>query len=270
MNLGRPIGRSLARSSTDTATLFFAGRQRLPSSSSSSSSTRRYMAMWPKVRPKRVRVITCDVTGTLVSFRGTLEEHYLGSARKCGVELAPDVGIGKAFNKAYKEISHSHPCFGGSTLSGKDWWKLTVLKSFEYAGVDNMTPDQKERVFQRIYSAFGSLRAYEKFVDTMPFLHFAARKHIVCGVLSNADERYRDSVLPMLGVTDDELHFQTFSKEVNIEKPDPRVFFEAMKTAEKQIADPNDPLLPAHCLLIGNGTWTAVLMCCTARVDPTT
>jgi hypothetical protein len=45
---------------------------------------RRYMGTWPKVRPKRVRVITMDVTGTLLSFRGTLEEHYLGAAEKCG------------------------------------------------------------------------------------------------------------------------------------------------------------------------------------------
>uniref|UniRef100_A0A7S3LFS4 Haloacid dehalogenase-like hydrolase domain-containing protein 3 n=1 Tax=Amphora coffeiformis TaxID=265554 RepID=A0A7S3LFS4_9STRA len=216
------------------------------------SIQRRSMGMWPKVRPKRVRVITCDVTGTLVSFRGTLEEHYLGSARKCGVDISPDVPIGKAFNKAYEEVCGLHPCFGGSNISGKDWWKLCVSKSFEYAGVDSMSEEQKERVFQRIFSAFGSLKAYEKFGDTLPFLHFAARHNIVMGVLSNADERYRDSILPMLGVTDDELHFQCFSKDVSIEKPDPRFFAEAMKAAEPHLKDPSDPLKPSHCLHIGN------------------
>ena len=219
---------------------------------------RRHMGMWPKVKPVRVRVITCDVTGTLVSFRGSLDEHYLGSARKCGVELAPDVPIAKAFNRAYSEVCRLHPCFGGSIISGKDWWKLCVSKSFEYAGVDNMTEDQKERVFQRIFSAFGSLRAYEKFSDTLPFLHFAVRNDIVCGTLSNADERYRDSILPMLGVTDDELHFQCFSKDYSIEKPDPRFFAAAMKAAELNLKDPSDPLLPSHCLHIGNGTWPSI------------
>lgn len=214
---------------------------------------RRAMGMWPKVRPKRVRVITCDITGTLVSFRGSLEEHYLGSARKCGVELANDVPIGRAFGKAYKEACRLYPCFGGSTISGKDWWKFCVLKSFEYAGVDNMNEEQKERVFQRIYSAFGSLRAYEKFSDTLPFLHFAARNDVVCGVLSNADERYRDSILPMLGVTDDELHFQCFSKDFCIEKPDPRFFTKALEKASQELTDPNDPLKPSECLHIGNG-----------------
>lgn len=210
--------------------------------------------MWPKVRPVRVRVITCDVTGTLVSFRGSLEEHYLGSALKCGIELAPDVPIGPAFGKAYKEACQLYPCFGGSTLSGKDWWKFCVLKSFEYAGVHNMNEEQKVRVFQRIYSAFGSLRAYEKFGDTLPFLHWSNRNRIVCGVLSNADERYRDSILPMLGVTDDELHFQCFSKDFGMEKPDPRFFGAAMEMAAQAMPDPvGDPLLPSHCLHIGNG-----------------
>jgi REG-2-like HAD superfamily hydrolase len=210
------------------------------------------MGMWPKVRPKRVRVITCDVTGTLVSFRGSLEEHYLGSAEKCGVVLAPDVPIGAAFNRAYKEVCHLYPCFGGSTISGKEWWKLCVSKSFEYAGVNNMTDEQKEHVFQRIFSRFGSLRAYEKFGDTLPFLNFAVRNHIVSGVLSNADERYRDSILPMLGVTDDELNFQCFSKDVEIEKPDPRFFAAAMKQAEYYLVDKDDPLKPSECLHIGN------------------
>jgi hypothetical protein len=47
-----------------------------------------------------------DVTGTLVSFRGTLEQHYLGSAEKFGVQLPSTMlPIGAAFRRAYKEIS---------------------------------------------------------------------------------------------------------------------------------------------------------------------
>jgi hypothetical protein len=160
--------------------------------------TVRCLANWPKQRPKRVRVITCDVTGTLVSFRGSLEQHYLGAARKSGVDLSgngsstdendnntnnKDVPIAKAFNKAYKEMSHRYPCFGGSEISAKEWWKLTVLRSFELAGVDNMTPQQQELVFQRVYSTFGSLEAYELFDDALPFLNYAVKNHVICGVV---------------------------------------------------------------------------------------
>lgn len=66
------------------------------------------MGTWPKIRPVRIRAISMDVTGTLVSFRGSLSQHYLGSAEKCGIEL-PDtiLPIGPAFGQAYREVSLS-------------------------------------------------------------------------------------------------------------------------------------------------------------------
>jgi putative hydrolase of the HAD superfamily len=75
---------------------------------------------------------------------------------------------------------------------------------------------------------------------------------------SNADERYGDSILPMLGVTFDVLHFACFSKDYGLEKPDARIFMSALKEAEGWIFNTEDPLLPGHCLHIGNGTYTCV------------
>ena len=93
------------------------------------------MGTWPKVRPKRVRMITMDVTGTIVSFRGTLEDHYLGAARTCGIEGVDGSKINKAFDRAYKQTSSRYPCFGGKDLTAKQWWKKCVVKSFRFAGV---------------------------------------------------------------------------------------------------------------------------------------
>lgn len=211
-------------------------------------SHRRSMATWPKIRPKRIRMITFDITGTMVSFRGTLEEHYLGAATKVGVK---DVDkIESAFNRAYKETSKLHPCFGGDDMTAKEWWRICVLKSFRYAGA-TMDAQTSEMVFQRIYSTFGSINAYEIFPDALPFLKWAHRNGLVCGVLSNADERYGDSILPMLGLTHDELQFQCFSKDLRIEKPDARAFMAAMKTGEPLLTT-TEPLDPANVFHIGN------------------
>jgi hypothetical protein len=62
----------------------------------------RSLGSWPKVRPKRIRMVTFDVTGTLLSFRGTLEEHYLGAAKKYGVKNVDSSQFSDAFSKAYK------------------------------------------------------------------------------------------------------------------------------------------------------------------------
>jgi putative hydrolase of the HAD superfamily len=235
---------------------------------------RRCMGIWAKVYPKRIRVITCDVTGTLVSFRGSLEQHYLGSAQKCGIDFVGTtecLPIDQAFHRAYKEVSHLYPCFGGSTISAKEWWKLCVSRSFAYAGAA-MDTVQQDAVFQRIYSIFGSQACYEKFDDALPFLIWARRNNITCGVLSNADERYGDAILPMLGLTHDELQIQCFSKDFGLEKPDTRFYLACLQQAENFLissrgggssggsgpGDANhgsledDPLLPSQVLHIGN------------------
>ena len=105
---------------------------------------------------RRIRVISCDVTGTLVSFLGKIEENYGKAAHICGVELPPHQieSIGKCFNKAYKETSISHPCFGNHMISAKDWWRRCVNRSFELVGTD-LSASEQEMVFQRIYSKFG-------------------------------------------------------------------------------------------------------------------
>uniref|UniRef100_A0A7R9WVY3 Haloacid dehalogenase-like hydrolase domain-containing protein 3 n=1 Tax=Craspedostauros australis TaxID=1486917 RepID=A0A7R9WVY3_9STRA len=210
------------------------------------------MARWTKVRPKRIRVITMDVTGTIVSFRGSLQKHYLGAASKCGINVDIDEKtIQDAFKRAYNETSNLYPCFGGPTLSAKEWWKECVIKSFTYCGI-RMTPIQEVQVFQRIYSTFGSNAAYSAFDDARPFLRWAQRNGIVCGVLSNADERYGDSILPMLGFTHDELQFQVFSKDVGFEKPSPQIFRAAMSQGESLFAAGAEPCLPSEVLHIGN------------------
>ena len=68
-----------------------------------------------------------------------------------------------------------YPCFGHDVMTGKEWWKQCVLRSLELAGATNMDQVQQERVFQRIYSLFGSHRVYDRLADAMPFLNWAYR-----------------------------------------------------------------------------------------------
>lgn len=226
------------------------GRGAITKTSNVVSMSIRSMGTWPKIKPKRVRMITMDVTGTIVSFRGTLEQHYLGAASKCGVHNVDASKITKAFHQAYKETSDQFPCFGGDTITAKQWWKECVLRSFRYAGC-HMDEQTEDMIFQRIYSTFGSNATYEIFPDARPFLEWAKRRGLVCGVLSNADERYGDSILPMLGLTHDELRFQVYSKDVKMEKPDARVFLTTMNCGVSFLPC-KDEIEPAHVLHIGN------------------
>jgi putative hydrolase of the HAD superfamily len=207
---------------------------------------------------RRIRAISCDVTGTLVSFQGKIEDHYGNAARACGIEFPTEQAalLPKMFQKAYKETCAAHPCFGNSTISSKEWWRQCVRRSFNLVGT-SMTEPEQERVFQRVYSAFGGHSAYAAFPDAIPFLNWCHRRGIACGVISNADERYGDSILPMLGLRE-AMQFLTFSKNVGHEKPNQKIFEAALREAEpwlclgKADALEADPLKPEEILHIGN------------------
>lgn len=204
---------------------------------------------------RRIRAITMDVTGTMVAFSGSLGDHYANAGHWCGVTLSPSAvdRMSESFHMAYRETSRAHPCFGGQAMSAKEWWRACVLRSFELSGA-KLTKSQEERVFQRVYSVFGSHATYTAFLDAKPFVQWAHRHGIVCGVISNADERYGDSILPMLGLSEN-LCFMCFSKEIGVEKPDARIFEAARKAAEPWLENRSSskgPLLASEVLHIGN------------------
>jgi len=206
------------------------------------------------------------VTGTLVAFRGRLGEHYLASAKRCGVRFRNEnlVALKNGFDKAYAETHELYPCFGAGAVSTKDWWRRCIVRSFEIArddeGHDPDTPaldaGQQERVFQRIYSLFGSHVTYGVFPDVVPFLTWARRKGIVTGIISNADERYGDALLPMLDLSD-HLDFNVFARDVHAMKPEPRIFDVAVEKANVARsalhgADASTPIAPEDVLHVGN------------------
>jgi len=207
---------------------------------------------------RRLRAISMDVTGTMVQFSGRVEDHYAGAAKWCGVELTQSEvdSIPRSFSQAYKETCVAHPCFGNDSMSAKQWWRHCVIRCLELSGA-KMTRDQEERVFQRVYSIFGSHATYAAFPDARPFLKWAHRRGIICGVVSNADERYGDSILPMLDLAD-KLSFMVFSKEVGVEKPSRQIYEAAVHAAEPWLmrsarwGPDAAPLIPSEVLHIGN------------------
>jgi len=82
-------------------------------------------------------------------------------------------------------------------------------------------------------------RAYEVFPDASLFLEWCKRHKLITGVTSNGDERYRDGVLPMLGL-DEELDFVVLSKEVGVEKPAWPIYEQTLKKAG--VAHPSEIL----------------------------
>lgn len=182
----------------------------------------------------RLRLVTVDVTGTLIAYRGHLGDYYCTAAKSAGAPRIPAYArMHQCFKAAYAELSRTHPCFGhASGMPDSHWWRLCVRDSFLRAGCE-YEDDAFEEIFGRIYSVFASSAPYTVFPDSQPFLRWLrGEKKIMVGIVSNADQGYRDLVLPKLGFNQrSEWDFGVFSGVVGVEKPDRRIYEMALETA---------------------------------------
>ena len=83
-----------------------------------------------------VRAISLDITGTLITHKGSVVQHYVDAAVWAQLDNPPSVDEMKpAFKEAYKERCLASPCFGGAEgISGRDWWRGTARRVLELCG----------------------------------------------------------------------------------------------------------------------------------------
>lgn len=180
----------------------------------------------------KLRCITVDVTGTLIAYKGELGDYYCMAAKAVGLPCPDYRRMHEGFKSAYTDMAKRYPCFGhAAKMPNIDWWRSCVKDSFIRAGYE-YDDETFEKVFKRIYSSFGSSAPYSVFLDSQPFLRWARQKGLIVGIVSNAEYRYQDVILPALGLNRGlEWDFGVFSGIVGVEKPDPRIYQIALEKA---------------------------------------
>ncbi|KAL0442294.1 UNVERIFIED_CONTAM: Rhythmically expressed2 protein [Sesamum latifolium] len=180
----------------------------------------------------KLRLITVDVTGTLIAYKGELGDYYCMAAKSIGLPCPDYKRVHEGFKLAYTDMARKHPCFGfADKIPNIVWWKTCVRDSFVRAGYD-YDEETFEKVFKRIYATFGSSAPYTIFPDSQPFLRWLRGKGIIVGIVSNAEYRYQDVILPALGLHQgSEWDFGVFSGLEGVEKPDPRMYQIALERA---------------------------------------
>ncbi|KAG8044170.1 hypothetical protein GUJ93_ZPchr0040g33515 [Zizania palustris] len=193
----------------------------------------------------KLRLVTMDVTGTLIAYKGQLGDYYCMAAKSAGMPCPDYKRMHEGFKAAYTEMTVKHPCFGhASNMPNIDWWKICVKDSFIRAGYeyDDAT---FEKIFRRIYSTFGSSAPYSVFPDAQEFLRWLRNNGCAVGIVSNAESRYKDVILPALGLNQgSEWDFGVFSGIAGVEKPDGRMYEAALEMA--------GGVAPAEALHIGD------------------
>ncbi|KAJ0081347.1 hypothetical protein Patl1_12119 [Pistacia atlantica] len=180
----------------------------------------------------RLRCITVDVTGTLMAYKGELGDYYCMAAKSVGLPCPNYKRVHEGFKLAYKEMATKYPCFGyAAKMPNIVWWKTCVRDSFVRAGYD-YDEETFEKIFKRIYASFGSSAPYTIFPDSKPFLRWAHGQGLKVGIISNAENRYQDVILPASGLSQGtEGDFGVFSGLEGVEKRNPRIYEIALEKA---------------------------------------
>ncbi|KAI3440288.1 uncharacterized protein J3R85_003922 [Psidium guajava] len=180
----------------------------------------------------KLRCITIDVTGTLMAYKGELGDYYCMAAKSVGLPCPDYKRVHEGFKLAYTEMAKNYPCFGyAAKMPNIVWWKTCVRNSFVRAGYE-YDEETFEKIFRRIYASFGSAAPYTVFPDSQPFLRWLRQKGLKVGIVSNAEYRYKDVILPALGLNQgSEWDFGVFSGLEGVEKPDPRIYEIALERA---------------------------------------
>ncbi|KAK8746874.1 hypothetical protein OTU49_016872 [Cherax quadricarinatus] len=174
-----------------------------------------------------LRLITLDVTNTILKFRKPPEDQYAAIGQLYGLKPDPQK-LKHAFGLCYKKLEEETPNFGAESIGWQNWWLSIVTETFRRAEC-HAEESTLNAVGNHLIKHFSSSHAYELLDGSIPLLEKINNKAIKIGTISNFDERL-DGILLQLGVR----HYFDFvinSYSAKAAKPDPKIFQQALTHA---------------------------------------
>jgi putative hydrolase of the HAD superfamily len=202
---------------------------------------------------ERFKLITLDITGTLMRLRAPVGQQYkdmlvdhctTAQLRGQILSLATD-DVARSFVKAYSAKSKAVPCFGGS--KAKEWWEDVAKNTFIRLGVAPTDLDAGgfSNYFEQLFQFYSSNDAWELLpgasdvISGLASWRAADSDRRLC-VISNWDDR----LVTVLGELEILQHFDVVmtSSMCGYEKPDKRIFEKV--AAQAGLATPCEAI---HC-----------------------
>ena len=199
--------------------------------SSRSWTARGVIAMASKALPARTspfRAISFDAGETLVRPYPSFAAAFAGICRQHGLRItrAQAAEIGAASTRRLIEYQRRGLTFSNSTESSREFWMGLYREFLAGLGVGG---EMLATLPERLYDGFTRAERYRPFADARLALRAARKRGLVVGVLSN----WEPWLVRLLGELkiDHLLDFVVVSGVCGYEKPDPRIYREALKAA---------------------------------------
>lgn len=169
----------------------------------------------------RFKLITFDVTGTLLKFRRTAGEQYVETGKKFGYALNADV-VQNNFVKHYKHFDKECPNFGSGTIGWKVWWKNVVSKCFIDSYTGHLSEEDIDNFFNDLIKSYGNNTSWKIADGATELLEMLKSRNITLGVISNFDPRLHNLLKEMKLY--DYFKFVITSYESGLLKPSSKIF----------------------------------------------
>lgn len=191
----------------------------------------------------KLRLLTFDVTGTLLKFRSAPGKQYGEIGAMYGI-LCDNDQLNQNFKAYWHQMNRDHPNFGLNTGVGwENWWKQLISGTFRDAKL-NIDDKKLDAVASHLIEAYKTSTCWQPSYGSLDLLSYLKRKGLTLGVISNFDPR-----LDVTLINTKLRHYFDFvltSYEFGIEKPDPKIYEAAMQLSK--LSD----LKAEECLHVGD------------------
>lgn len=182
-----------------------------------------------------LKLVTLDVTGTLLKLKRPVGEMYATAGKCFGIEADP-LQLRTCFKKNFEYLSAKHPNFGLTTGIGWElWWKCIVSMTFKCAlniPEDNTHYEKTlDLVGNHLIDTFSKSDGWRQAKGSVDFLNCLKNKGLYIGAISNFDPRLH-CILEDIGIKNF-FSFIITSYEHGVLKPDIKIFKNAELEYEK-------------------------------------
>ncbi|XP_059473537.1 rhythmically expressed gene 2 protein-like [Neocloeon triangulifer] len=184
------------------------------------------------------RLVTFDVTGTLLKFKQPPGAFYAQVAAQLGLKADPE-DLQTAFKRQWTHMNKVKPNFGLKHEGWQPWWQETVIRTF----VDAKIETDHQTLFKladTLITKFTDSSCWAPRDGAVSLLEELQKSPVTLGVVSNFDPRLHN-ILEACQLSK-YFRFVLTSYEAGCAKPDPKIFQKALELAKIEGLQPQEAL----------------------------
>lgn len=182
---------------------------------------------------RQFKLITFDITDTLLKFRRPPGEEYAIAVQQFGYQNVSAAEISSKFSGNFKYMTTTYPNFGCTTIGWENWWRMLLQRILAAANVD-IDGASAIRVADYIIAKYQTDECWVRVENANELICTLKESGKTVGVLSNFDPRLRciltDTKLP-------QFDYVVASYECGVAKPNPAIFNLALEMMDNAKAN---------------------------------